>query len=104
MHTMNEVDVKKLRSDSRLVEIVWIDSAGHNGWMDEDQILLEVSAASYQLCITVGYVIIETPKFYLLAPSLASGSYSRSRLLNDSISIPKVAVKSVSDLSRRRSS
>lgn len=104
MTQMNEADIKKLRGESRLVEIVWIDSAGHNGWEDEDQIMLEASASNYQLCLTVGYVILETPKFYLLSPSLASGSYSRNRLLGDAISIPKAAVKRVSDLSRRRSS
>lgn len=81
----------------RLVEVEWLDSMSEGGWMraDEARRRATVDAMAHR---TVGYVIDENDHSLLLAMGRSNEGDEDSRLVHDTMQIPRVAILTVRDL------
>ena len=76
-----------------IVEIQWVDSTGRSDWHDPQQ---AVDLDGLLECVSVGYLISETPR----SVTISQGSGSMGNYLS-SMAIPRVAIVKLTQVRKR---
>lgn len=81
----------------KLVEVEWVDSMGEGGWARADEARRRATLETL-IHRTVGYVIDESEHSLLLAMGRSNEGDEDSRLVHDTMQIPRVAILTIRDL------
>jgi hypothetical protein len=76
-----------------LVEVLWVDTTGSNGWTTIKAELQATSRLPSMRCVSVGHVLEDTPEMLTVALSVNCDGQC-----NSSITIPRFAIVQVTPL------
>ncbi len=83
----------------KLVKIEWFDACSMptSGWVDAKKVIKKLMHSVQEPCVSVGFVLKETPRFILVAAHLNEWCELPSEV-DGTIAIPKSWIKSIKEL------
>lgn len=83
----------------KMVLVDWVDSHSDGGWKPLSEIKKDALLKDRLNCQSVGYLILETKDFVLLAMSLTIPMPKEEQNFTETMQIPKCSIGSIKELS-----